>query len=64
MFGYCYTQLTDIDQEQNGIYKYDRSPKFDLVKIRNAQSQPAAIEQLEPKTDIYTYMISQSCTGT
>ena len=46
MFGYCYTQLTDIDQEQNGIYKYDRSPKFDLVKIRNAQLQPAAIEQL------------------
>ncbi|MBR7108211.1 MAG: beta-glucuronidase [Lentisphaeria bacterium] len=25
--GYCYTQLTDVEQEQNGIYSYDRSPK-------------------------------------
>lgn len=45
MFGYCYTQLTDILQEQNGIYKYDRSPKFDLERIRNAQIRPAAIEE-------------------
>lgn len=26
--GFCYTQLTDIEQEQNGLYKYDRSKKF------------------------------------
>jgi beta-galactosidase/beta-glucuronidase len=32
--GYCYTQLTDIEQEQNGIYNYDRSPKFDMKRIR------------------------------
>jgi len=32
--GYCYTQLTDIEQEQNGIYFYDRSPKFDAERIR------------------------------
>ncbi len=44
MFGYCYTQLTDIYQEQNGIYKYDRGEKFDLERIRNAQIRPAAIE--------------------
>ena len=44
MFGYCYTQLTDIYQEQNGIYKFDRSTKFDLERIRKAQQQPAAIE--------------------
>ena len=25
--GYCYTQHTDVEQEQNGIYNYDRSPK-------------------------------------
>lgn len=31
--GYCYTQLTDVEQEQNGIYNYDRSPKFDMEKI-------------------------------
>ncbi len=44
MFGYCYTQLTDILQEQNGIYRYDRSQKFDLARIRAAQQRPAAIE--------------------
>ena len=31
--GYCYTQLTDIEQEQNGIYNYDRSEKFDMDRV-------------------------------
>lgn len=26
--GYCYTQLTDVEQEQNGLYYYDRRPKL------------------------------------
>lgn len=25
--GWCYTQLTDVEQEQNGVYTYDRRPK-------------------------------------
>ncbi|HET6485238.1 MAG TPA: beta-galactosidase, partial [Spirochaetia bacterium] len=29
--GYCYTQLTDVFQEQNGVYYFDRTPKFDLA---------------------------------
>jgi len=45
MFGYCYTQLTDVHQEQNGIYGFDRSEKFDLTRIREAQVRPAAIER-------------------
>lgn len=44
MFAYCYTQLTDVYQEQNGIYKFDRSVKFDMERIRAAQRKPAAIE--------------------
>ncbi len=32
--GYCYTQLTDVEQEQNGIYNYDRTLKFDMKKIK------------------------------
>ena len=32
--GYCYTQLTDVEQEQNGIYNYDRTVKFDMDRIR------------------------------
>lgn len=37
MFGYCYTQLTDVFQEKNGIFTFDRSPKFDLERIRASQ---------------------------
>ncbi len=46
--GFCYTQLTDIEQEQNGLYKYDRSKKFsDAIYegIRKANTQRAAIEK-------------------
>ena len=32
--GYCYTQLTDVEQEMNGLLTYDRRPKCDLKKIR------------------------------
>ena len=44
-FGYCYTQLTDVWQEQNGIYYFDRSTKFDMAKIHAIQSRGAAIEK-------------------
>ncbi len=37
--GFCYTQLTDIEQEQNGIYNYDRSEKFDMKKINRILSK-------------------------
>jgi len=32
--GICYTQLTDVEQEVNGLMTYDRKPKFDLKKIK------------------------------
>ena len=32
--GICYTQLTDVEQEINGLLTYDRKPKFDVKKIR------------------------------
>jgi beta-galactosidase/beta-glucuronidase len=44
MFGYCYTQLTDVFQEQNGIYHFDRAVKFDLARLHAIQSRRAAIE--------------------
>jgi len=37
--GFCYTQLTDIEQEQNGIYNYDRTPKFPVEMISEIFSQ-------------------------
>ena len=33
--GFCYTQLTDIEQEKNGIYYYDRTPKLDMQRIKS-----------------------------
>jgi hypothetical protein len=43
--GFCYTQLTDVEQEQNGVYTYDRKPKFDAERLRKAFGAPAAIEE-------------------
>lgn len=44
MFGYCYTQLTDVYQEQNGIYTFEREAKFDIARLRRIQGRRAAIE--------------------
>jgi len=46
--GFCYTQLTDIEQEQNGLYTYARELKFDAERLRAAFTAPAAIE-LHPR---------------
>ena len=32
--GFCYTQLTDVEQEKNGVYYYDRRPKLDMKRIK------------------------------
>ncbi len=45
LFGYCYTQLTDVYQEQNGVVRFDRSRKLDLARLRAAQQRPAAAER-------------------
>jgi beta-galactosidase/beta-glucuronidase len=34
--GFCYTQLTDTYQEQNGVLTMDRKPKGDVTKLRAA----------------------------
>lgn len=43
-FGFCYTQLTDVEQEQNGIYTYDRKEKFPCEFFFSVNSRKAAIE--------------------
>jgi hypothetical protein len=37
--GFCYTQLTDVEQEQNGVYNYDRSEKFEVQRIASIFTQ-------------------------
>ena len=44
--GMCYTQLYDVEQEQNGLYTYDRKPKTDIAAICAVNQQKAAIEEL------------------
>lgn len=34
IIGVCYTQLTDVEQEINGLLTYDRKPKFDVNAVK------------------------------
>ena len=43
--GICYTQLTDIEQETNGLYTYDRQAKFDVDYFKKILSQKASCEE-------------------
>ena len=46
--GFCYTQITDVEQEQNGIYNYDRTSKFDTKRIKEIfELIPSYIEKTE-----------------
>ena len=46
--GYCYTQFTDVMQEQNGLFRIDRSPKIAIEKMReiNGITRSATIEEV------------------
>jgi len=55
MFGFCYTQLTDIEQEQNGIFFYDRAPKYDVARLRAINQRPAAYETQPPRVRRITW---------
>lgn len=46
--GFCYTQLYDVEQEQNGIYTYERKPKLSgraMRKIAECNRSVAEIEK-------------------
>ena len=46
--GFCYTQLTDVEQERNGMYFYSREKKFSdeaYKAMRKALTKKAAIEK-------------------
>jgi len=45
IFGFTYTQLTDVEQEVNGIYTYDRKPKGSQ---RHLHLRPQAEVRSEP----------------
>ena len=45
IFGFCYTQLTDVEQEQNGLLTYERCFKFAPERYREIIGRKAAIEK-------------------
>ena len=38
--GFCYTQLTDVEQEQNGLLTFDRRPKVEPEKLSPVTQTP------------------------
>jgi hypothetical protein len=38
--GFCYTQLTDVMQERNGLLTFDRIPKIDPDLVRSVTQTP------------------------
>jgi beta-galactosidase/beta-glucuronidase len=40
--GFCYTQLTDTQQETNGLYDENREPKLPVERLREIIWQPSA----------------------
>ena len=40
--------MTDVYQETNGIYYFDRRPKFDAERLRAAQLSPSKYEEENP----------------
>ncbi len=44
IMGFCYTQLTDVEQEKNGLYTYGRKLKFSAEALRAIFGRKAAIE--------------------
>lgn len=43
--GFCYTQLYDVEQETNGLYTYERKPKFNPEIIEKINCKKAEIEK-------------------
>jgi hypothetical protein len=39
--GFCYTQLTDTEQERNGLLAADRTPKLDPEEVRRITWRPS-----------------------
>jgi beta-galactosidase/beta-glucuronidase len=46
--GYCYTQLYDIEQEQNGLYTYERRAKFDMNRVASIFGKTRPGRRVEP----------------
>jgi len=48
--GFCYTQLTDTEQEQNGLLTADRKPKIPAKQVRAVVGRAARSMPMEALT--------------
>ena len=59
--GFCYTQLTDTEQETNGLLTANREPKLDPAAVRAIMRRPSAavpgdvIGQMQKVQDITAF---------
>jgi len=57
--GFVYTQTTDIEQETNGLYTYDRQAKLPAEKVREIVEQAAqtylsrAVQSAKPREVVF-----------
>ena len=54
--GYCYTQLTDVMQEINGVLTPDRKPKMDVKRFARlntgaAEKEGTSVQEVVRHTD-------------
>ncbi|CAA9534596.1 MAG: GH2, partial [uncultured Thermomicrobiales bacterium] len=56
--GFCYTQLTDTEQETNGLLTADRVPKLDPAAVRAVTARPSkavpgeVLDQIQQATEV------------
>jgi beta-galactosidase/beta-glucuronidase len=51
--GFCYTQLTDVEQERNGLLGFDREPKLEPALVREVNGRIAKCGE-KPKNGPYS----------
>ncbi|GMA15151.1 glycoside hydrolase family 2 (plasmid) [Deinococcus metallilatus] len=51
--GFCYTQLTDTEQETNGLLREDRTPKLDPERVRAVTSRVSRAVQHDVLVEIH-----------
>jgi hypothetical protein len=63
--GFCYTQLTDTEQETNGLLTANREPKLDPARVRSITERISAsvpgdvIRQMQEAHDITPFATAQ-----
>lgn len=60
--GFCYTQLTDVEQEKNGLLTEDRLHKADPARIRAVMNRPSRAIPAE-EVDLYRAAAAEAARG-